>query len=35
MTTDVDNIVNTATNPVKAILITAGTVTSELGFNIS
>jgi hypothetical protein len=35
MATDVDNIINAATNPVKAVLITAGTVTSELGFNIS
>lgn len=35
MTTNVDNIVNTAADPVKAILITAGTVTSELCFKIS
>lgn len=35
MAADVDDIVNAAANPVKAILITASTITGELGIDIS
>lgn len=34
MATDVDNIINTAANPVEAILITASAVTGELYFKV-
>lgn len=30
VTTDIDNIINTAANPVKAFVVSGGTVTSEL-----
>lgn len=34
VTTDVDDIVNTATNPVEALVVTASTVSRELRNNV-